>query len=83
MTHLEVDERPLVGNLSRLRVVVVAGDFLEGGVRSVHHVPVNGEAGRVVAAELLSYARVTQKEVSRKIPGRDRRIFQTGTLQNS
>lgn len=50
----------------------MADDFLERGVRRVHCAPVQREAGRVVAAELLPHERTTQthnKENSRKNPG--------------
>ena len=52
--YLEVDKYAFVGSIARLRVVVVARNFLAGSVRRVHDAPVDGKAGRVVAGELLS-----------------------------
>lgn len=52
-TCLELDEHPLVRNVPRHGVVVVAGDPLEGSLRRVHGPPVRREAGAVVAPELL------------------------------
>ena len=52
--YLEVDKHAFVGSIARLRVVVVAGNFLADSVRRVHDAPVDGKAGRVVAGELLS-----------------------------
>ena len=72
--YLEVDELPFVGNLPRLGVVVVAIDFLQRGVRAVHYAPIEGEAGRVVAAELLSYRTThNNKKKSRKVTATETR----------